>query len=267
MGFHIWNQNLTSAISDAIAEINKVLFAGSAPRFLHHYTSAATVEAIVQSRSLWATCIGDQSDKTEISHASELVTELAEEVSRSETHAFAIDVLKRLPFYMEERKQWIYIACFCDDHDSGLHWREYGDYRLTFHASWTGAPALSMSDFQADCRYQPVIYDERLQRNAIERALRLIVLAISSNTGGHNQGPWAQAMVDNCARNVAQLLLGVVVGFKRKLFEGEREWRIVCAPRLGNNNLGLPPWVRQTVKTQFAVRCKFLDRQDHFNAF
>jgi membrane protein len=31
--------------------------------------------------------------------------------------------------------------------------------------------------------------------------------------------------------------------------------------------LGLPPWVRQTVKTQFAVRCKFLDRQDHFNAF
>jgi hypothetical protein len=25
-------------------------------------------------------------------------------------------------------------------------------------------------------------------------------------------------------------------------------------------SMGLPPWVRQTVKTQFAVRCKFLDR-------
>jgi hypothetical protein len=34
-----------------------------------------------------------------------------------------------------------------------------------------------------------------------------------------------------------------------------------------NLGVGLPPWVRQTVKTQFAVRCKFLDRQDHFNAF
>jgi len=32
-------------------------------------------------------------------------------------------------------------------------------------------------------------------------------------------------------------------------------------------HVGLPPWVRQTVKTQLAVRCKFLDRQDHFNAF
>ena len=31
--------------------------------------------------------------------------------------------------------------------------------------------------------------------------------------------------------------------------------------------VGLPPWLRQTVKTQFAVRCKILDRQDHFIAF
>jgi len=31
--------------------------------------------------------------------------------------------------------------------------------------------------------------------------------------------------------------------------------------------MGLPPWLRQTVKTLFAVRCKNLDRQDHFIAF
>jgi len=31
--------------------------------------------------------------------------------------------------------------------------------------------------------------------------------------------------------------------------------------------VGLPPWMRQTVKTLFAVRCKNLDRQDHFIAF
>jgi hypothetical protein len=30
---------------------------------------------------------------------------------------------------------------------------------------------------------------------------------------------------------------------------------------------GVAPWLRQTVKTQFAVRCKFIDRQDHFSAF
>jgi hypothetical protein len=31
--------------------------------------------------------------------------------------------------------------------------------------------------------------------------------------------------------------------------------------------VGLPPWLRQTVKTLFAVRWQILDRQNHCNAF
>ena len=31
--------------------------------------------------------------------------------------------------------------------------------------------------------------------------------------------------------------------------------------------VGLPPWLRQTDKTLFAVRCEILDRQDHSIAF
>ena len=31
--------------------------------------------------------------------------------------------------------------------------------------------------------------------------------------------------------------------------------------------LRLSPWLTQTVKTMFAVRCEILDRQDHFSAF
>ena len=31
--------------------------------------------------------------------------------------------------------------------------------------------------------------------------------------------------------------------------------------------LGLPAWLRQTVKTLLAASCKILDRQDHFMAF
>jgi hypothetical protein len=31
--------------------------------------------------------------------------------------------------------------------------------------------------------------------------------------------------------------------------------------------LRLSPWLTQTVKTMFAVRCEILDRQDHFIAF
>jgi hypothetical protein len=236
MSLHVWNLGLALEISDAVREIGVKLFSGPGPEVLHHYTSATTVEAIVQSRSMWATCIDDQADKTEISHASELVTQLAGATLSSRTSDFTADVMNRLPFFMEERKRWIYIACFCDDGNSGLHWREYGRYCLTFPAPWAGVPSLALSDNQAECWYQRVIYDEGLQKNAMKSALKSIVTAISRNTAGQNRGPWAQAMVDGCARNSAQLLLSLAVGFKRKSFKGEREWRIVCAPRLGTNS-------------------------------
>jgi hypothetical protein len=242
MGFSVSNMSLTLEICQALRELQNELFQGPAPRLLHHYTSAAAIESIVRSRALWATCIADQSDQTEISHTSEMVTQFAKEISSSYTSVFTANVLARLPFFMEERKQWMFIACFCDDHDSALHWSAYGDYRLTFPAPWSTVPSLALIDPQAECWYQRVIYDERLQRHAIERALRSIVLAISRNTSGQNEGPWAKSMVDNCARNAAQLLLGLAVGFKRDSFSGEREWRIVCAPRLGNNS-SAPTWV------------------------
>jgi hypothetical protein len=237
VGFSVSNSSLTLAIKESLREIHRQLFHGPPPQLLHHYTKhAAVVESIVRNRSLWATCIADQSDQMEISHASEMVVRVAEEIRRSEPSEFSVNVLKRLPFFMEERKRWIFIACFCDDHDSDLHWDKYGNYRLTFPPPWTGMPSLALSDPHAECWYQQVTYDERLQRDAIERALRSIAIAISNNTTGRNEGPWAQAMVDSCARNTAQAVLGLAVGFKRSSFQEEREWRIACAPGLGRNS-------------------------------
>jgi hypothetical protein len=180
-----------------------------------------------------------------------MVIHLATEIQRSEISRFSFEVLERLPFFMEERKPWLFIACFCDKHDSDLHWRDYGDYRLTFPAPGAGRPSLKLLDPDSECWYQRVIYEEGLQRRAIKRALRSILLAVSDNTSGQNEGPWAQAMVDGCARNVAQLLLGLAVGFKRISYKGEREWRIVCAPRLGSNN-SAPKWIDE----KFAVNIK-----------
>jgi hypothetical protein len=251
VAFSISNSSLTGAIVESLHEIQRELFDGPPPQFLHHYTKAPVVESIVRSRSLWATCVADQSDQTEISHASEMVERLAEEIRCSGMSEFSLNVFKRLPFFMEERKQWIFIACFCDDHDSGLHWRDYGNYRLTFPSPWTGMSSLALSGLQGEYWYQRVIYDERLQRDAIERALRSISIAISRNTNGQNEGPWAQTMVDSCARNTAQVLLRLAVSFKRSSFRGEKEWRIVCAPRLGSNSSA-----PRLVDENFAVNIK-----------
>jgi len=252
MGFSVSNLSLSLAISESLRGIQHELFDGPVPQFLHHYTkSSSVVQSIVRNRSLWATCIADQSDQTEISHASEMVARLGVQLHGAQISEFTLSVFKRLPFFMEERKQWIFITCFCDDHDSDLHWREYGDYRLTFPSPWGDAPSLGLLDPHAECWYQRVIYDEQKQVDAMERALQAISRAISHNTSGRNEGPWAQAMIDSCARNTAQLILGIAVGFKRSSFHGEREWRIVCAPRLRSNS-SAPKWVDEN----FAVNIK-----------
>ena len=227
MGLQVFSLGLTEAISDSVGEIHRALFAGTAPRFLYHYTAADKVAGIVQSRSIWARCINDQTDPGEISHAAGLVTQAAEQTAQSEPSIFAKDVLRRLPFFMEERKKWMFIACFCEDSESAVHWERYGNYCLAFPAPWTGTKALGILDLRAECWYQRVIYNEERQRNAIEGAIRSVVLALSRNTAGVNEGPWAQAMKAMCARNAAQLLLRLAVGFKRDSYADEREWRIV----------------------------------------
>src|SRR5580704_18156844 len=112
MGFSVCSMSLTLAISEAPREIQSELFRGPAPHLLHHYTRAAAVESIVQGRALWATCIADQLDQTEISHTSDIVTQFSEKFPCSDETAFQVDVLRRLPFFMEEGKQWVFIACF-----------------------------------------------------------------------------------------------------------------------------------------------------------
>jgi len=252
MGFSVSNMSLTLDIAEALRAIQIQLFSGPAPQLLHHYTkSPAVVESVVRNRCLWATCIADQSDQAEISHTSRMVEILAEKFERNENADFSVSVLKRLPFFMEERKQWIFIACFCDDDNSRLHWHQYGDYRMTFPAQWNSMPSLGLSDSRAECWCQRVVYDEHKQEKAIEDALQSVLRAVSRNTRGRNEGPWAQAMTDNCARNVAQLLLGIAVGFKHNSFREEKEWRIVCAPPLGTNS-SAPGWIDEN----FAVNIK-----------
>jgi hypothetical protein len=258
MSFHVSNMSLTTAVAEAVQEVHRGLFAGPVPRFLHYYTRASTVVDIVESRSVWATCVHDQrDDKSEISHTAGLVSQLAEDISSSEIPAFAADVLRRLPFFINERRWWMFIACFCEDQGSAVHWERFGNYCLTFSAPSPGVPSLALLDPQSDCWFQRVVYDESLQRDAVEQALWAVVLAISKNTAGVNEGPWAQAMLDSCARNAAQLLLGMAAGFKRQSFQDEREWRIVCAPRLASNSSA-----PSSIDENFSVNVR-TDKQRH----
>jgi hypothetical protein len=78
-------------------------------------------------------------------------------------------------------------------------------------------------------QYFRVIYRDCLQVQAIQRAIAEVTRAIDIYTNGERPGPW---IADAVARDASQLLFDLVISFKNKKFRNEREWRIVCRPKL-----------------------------------
>ena len=253
MSFSVHPVALSDTISNSLVPIRQGLFGGPKPLFLNHYTSPSVVESIIENRCLWATSVAEQADKTEISHAASIVNDAAQQIASRCGCPFAWDVLQQLPHFMEERKSWIFIACFCDDSNSEPHWNNYGDCCLTFPTPWRSGASLGISSWQSECWYQRVVYDGTLQRRALEQALDSVVVAISEHTSGENKGSWANAMVSSCARNIAQLLLALAAGFKHESYAWEREWRIVCSPPLGTNS-SAPAWLDENFETRIKRR-------------
>jgi hypothetical protein len=232
VSFHVHNLGLNEAIGEAVRKVGKRLYDGKAPTALHHYTRAETVVSIADSRSLWATCLTDQSDQSELLHAIDLVRLTAQKVISGGVPEFTAGVLRSIASLMEERRRWFFIACFCGNSDSRHHQGSYGNFCLRFDAPWMGKPHLTFPMSNADYWYQRVIYDATLQKTGLEEALGAVATALQRYTSGHNEGPMQGWMTNSCARIAAHQLLAIAVGFKREEFANDDEWRIVCCPRL-----------------------------------
>jgi hypothetical protein len=235
MSFHVQQAALINDVAQAYKQIGSELYSGPAPESLHHYTHGERVCQIADSRSVWATCIADQKDQSEVSHAIELMRKLVEQEIKEGVSHFTREVLQRLAFYMEERRKWVFIACFCGNQQSDYLWKNYGEYCLTFPAPWMGSPSLTCLDVRADCWYCPVVYEQNSQEHAFRLAIRALTSSIKQFTSGDeiDPGSW---IAQSCAKNIAQLLLGLSLGFKKEEFRDEEEWRIICCPRLAANN-------------------------------
>jgi hypothetical protein len=82
----------------------------------------------------------------------------------------------------------------------------------------------------AQVGYFKAIYAEASQQSAIKRALSAVVAAVERNTLGVLEGPWAEFMIRFLARNASELLLDIIVSFKKAEFWRDEEWRLVVRP-------------------------------------
>lgn len=175
------------------------------PSHLFHFSSAAGIEAILQSGTLWASDVRLMRDQTEFAYAVEL---LRSAVKRPD-HYFE-EVSRNLA--EEVRGQCLHVACLSLEACLGSQWLNYAD---------SGRGCAISFDFQEIRKFGhgigsfPLAYDPGVQIQMIESYLRRaheIVL--------RHQPP--KVFHDQVLRDVAALLFSI----KNPTHAPENEWRL-----------------------------------------
>lgn len=229
---------------------------------LYHYTSAAGLEGVLRTRSLWATDVAFLNDWQEIlygagplieamtqyivDHPYEPGTPVApgnDEAVRSMIVEAALKELKMLVSRdREQRPHYVdlttYVACLSESHDDLGQWRGYGQHGYAIGFAKDGLDAaISGRLAMTPLRGQPVSpplgsveYGDSAVRDLCDRVMEKFA---TRQLGAH------PATYGNMAafRDIMPQLAFV----KHKAFWGEREWRLVVSPRSD---------VEQTVQTR-----------------
>ena len=232
MVFGFRNLEFVQDISNLTREIAASTFTGPGPKILCHYTREESAKKIIATRTLWATCLTEQSDKTELRHGIALVEDLAMKLLDKERNPFVQDVLSGLADYMRSRRSMLFITCFCGGDASPFHAEKYGSVCFRFTRPCGGPPPLTLNGLGGDRWFSPVIYVENDQRRVVRNFLKAASMLLLKHSRGSPEWGRGEWMTTTPRRDLAQCLLTIVASFKRKKFRRDREWRLIISPTL-----------------------------------
>jgi len=176
------------------------------------FTTIDGVVGIIKTRALWATCIEDLEDQTEIRHGIEMVQE---EVRRRQPDGFPGLVIELLSETLSTRRAWTFIACFRAKRES----KERGPYCLQFDSLSDWEPKLRSTGLHVDVRYHRVIYEPAHRRKAVRHAFDAIIDLARRSSLGNAGGPWMQSIASAHAQAASQSLMDLISAFKRSSFK------------------------------------------------
>jgi hypothetical protein len=224
MPFSSWPFAFGRDLAQTVERLQSGLYPRRLPPKLYHYTTIDGVLGIINARALWATCIEDLEDQTEIRHGIEMIQE---EVRRRQPDGFPGLVIELLSGMLSTRRAWTFVACFRAKRKT----KERGPYCLQFDTLCDWEPRLRSTGFHADVRYHRVIYKPAQQRKAIRHALDAIIDLARRYSRGIAGGPWMKSIASVHSQAASQSLMDLISAFKCSSFKGEKEWRIVCRPQ------------------------------------
>ena len=220
------------------------------PMALFHYTSLPGVIGIGSSMVIRATCIADLADTSELSFGAAIVRQECRKKIDRGIDKFARMVVELIPDLLLDRAGWTFITCFCPDTQSNHHWETFGAFGLRIETLGDWIPDLKPETMSAQVRYHKVLYQEAAQRRCVRETLDVACNGFGK-AGSSADSPWAPSTARFFARNISQLLMGVVSSFKQPQFRAEKEWRIICGPNpeLRNSDPGASDgWFRSLIK-------------------
>jgi hypothetical protein len=236
MDFGFRNMEFVQDISSLTREVAASTFRGPGPLILCHYTSEESSKKIIATRTLWATCLTEQSDTTELRHGIALVEDVAMELLDKQSNPFVQEVLSGLADFMRTRRSMLFITCFCGGAASPFHTETYGSVCFRFTQPRGGPPPLRLKRMGGERWFSPVIYGEKDQRRAIEHYLSAASKLLTKHSIGSFQRGGVDWMASTPRRDLGLCLLTIVASFKRNKFSRDREWRLIFSPPLSLSN-------------------------------
>jgi hypothetical protein len=183
------------------------------PESLYHYTNAAGLKGIIESKTIWATQFDFLNDRTEFLYAIDVIKGRLE--ARGDVFspaAFSIgDIGKTLT------KQPHYVASFCEHHDLLSQWRGYAQTNDGYSVGFRFQDLARKKDLARGVDLVQLIYQRSEQDRLLDMVLDAGQEAIDASPGASIK--IATATVIN--------LLPFFYRFKHELFSGESEWRLI----------------------------------------
>jgi hypothetical protein len=221
------------------------LIAASPPKELFHYTSAAGLRRIVETKALSATNLRHVNDAMELAWGTRLAREEIERARKKEIGANAEELLGNLMeavnvFQSKARTQEeidpsevdyaVYAFCLSTVGDDLPQWRAYGHGGRGYAIEFDGQllkdrvrTVFRMQDQEPEeVPLRPVIYDETDQRRCFREILDTAIKAL---------GDADQRGVRNAARQVVGEAIPLM---KHPSFRSENEWRVATL-RIGDD--------------------------------
>lgn len=201
---------------------------------LYHYTSAAGLIGILNTRSIWASSVHCLNDSAEMQHATALLNDLLLHKLRHERGPWNDlygALLEALPEFAEFQ---ILVASFSEKGDLLSQWRAYcreGDgFSVGFSPDFLGERAKAQNFLLAKC-----VYDLEQQKRI---CLDLINQACAEAAIKTTDEERASTMIDA----VIPKIIRIAPALKHPSFVEEEEWRLIGGPfALNDEHLDFRP--------------------------